>query len=246
MRLLCLSLSWWALSDILQVSITRYRCHLQTCWGYTWPPVSLIKILEYRSQHWPLWKHRSSLISIQTLRQWLPFSGFNPEASSSSIEQTTRHIHIFPIWREGCYVVPCQRPYWSPDRWHQWLFPCPLMQLCHNRRSLCRSSRICTYWSHTGSFHHLCLHFEYSNETIQIVHLYDQDCLTADPPSICTFSGGYNHLYWDRKNQWCCFLCKHKWFTKSFLSIFLKLFSFFHEKKILLELYLTCDEARGF
>ena len=30
----------------------------------------------------------------------------------------------------------CQRPYWSPDKWQQWLFPHPMMQLHLNRRSV--------------------------------------------------------------------------------------------------------------
>lgn len=25
----------------------------------------------------------------------------------------------------------CQRPHWSPKRWHEWLFHCPWTQLCH-------------------------------------------------------------------------------------------------------------------
>ena len=32
---------------------------------------------------------------------------------------------------ERCHRRPCEKPYWSPDRWQQLLFPCPLMQLHH-------------------------------------------------------------------------------------------------------------------
>ena len=57
-------------------------------------------------------------------------------------------IRIFPIWREGCCGVPCQMPYWRPDRWHQWVFACPLIY--HHRRPLVWSNRICRWWSHAG------------------------------------------------------------------------------------------------
>ena len=40
---------------------------------------------------------------------------------SPSIEQSTHHIHIFPIWRAGCCGEPCLRSFWSPHSWHQWL-----------------------------------------------------------------------------------------------------------------------------
>lgn len=40
---------------------------------------------------------------------------------------------------------------WNPDRQHQWLFPCLLMQWYHQRRSLAWWSRICPWWSHDGS-----------------------------------------------------------------------------------------------
>ena len=55
--------------------------------------------------------------------------GYHLAAHSLSTEQSTHQIHIFPIWREGCCGRRCQRPYWSSDRWHQWLFPCPPTQL---------------------------------------------------------------------------------------------------------------------
>jgi len=40
---------------------------------------------------------------------------------------------------------------WSPDRRPRWLFPCPLMQWHHHKRSLGWSSRICPWWSHASS-----------------------------------------------------------------------------------------------
>jgi len=60
--------------------------------------------------------HHSSLISMQVLSHWSLLSGLDPEASSSSsTEQPTHQILIFPIWREAYWGVLCQRPYWSPD-----------------------------------------------------------------------------------------------------------------------------------
>lgn len=44
---------------------------------------------------------------------------------------------------------PCQRPYWSPDILHLWLFPCLLTQLCCHRRPLGWWGRI-PCWSHAG------------------------------------------------------------------------------------------------
>ena len=42
----------------------------------------------------------------------------------------------------------CQRLYWSQDRWHQWIFLCSLMQLCHHRRPLRWSRKTWPWWSH--------------------------------------------------------------------------------------------------
>lgn len=48
------------------------------------------------------------------------------------------------------------RPYWSSDRWHQCLFPCPLVQLCNHRRPLDWSGRTSfgegCYFSYVTSF----------------------------------------------------------------------------------------------
>ena len=91
-------------------------------------------------------------ISTSTER-WPPLSGYDLIASFSSVEQSTCQIWIFPIWRGGHYMGPCQRPYWSPDGWHQWFFPCPPTQLHLQGRLLCWSGRTCPWWSHTGLFH---------------------------------------------------------------------------------------------
>lgn len=49
-----------------------------------------------------------------------------------------------------------RRPYWSSDRWHQCLFPCPLVQLCNHRRPLDWSGRTSfgegCYFSYVTSF----------------------------------------------------------------------------------------------
>jgi len=113
--------------------------------------MSLMKILKSIGPSTDAWGgYQSLLISIQTLSCWPLLSGLNSAASSSFIEQTTHQIHIFPIWGEGCCEVPCQRSYWSPDRWHQWLFPCLLMLWRHHRKPLSWSRRICPWWSHAG------------------------------------------------------------------------------------------------
>jgi len=53
------------------------------------------------------WLHlqasHSSLISIQILSHWPPICGYNLISSSSPIEQSAHQIHIFSIWRQGCY-----------------------------------------------------------------------------------------------------------------------------------------------
>jgi len=85
----------------------------------------------------------SSLISIRTVSHW-----YSLATSFSSMEQPICQIHIFPVWGEGCWGRLHQRPYWSSDRWHQWLFPCPLAQLHHHRRPLGQSGR--TWWSHAS------------------------------------------------------------------------------------------------
>jgi len=65
------------------------------------------------------------MISLCTLSHWPLFSEYNLATSSSSIKESTHQMYIFPIWREECYGESCQRPYWSLNRWHQWLFSYP-------------------------------------------------------------------------------------------------------------------------
>lgn len=93
--------------------------------------VSLMKILK--------------CISLSTDPWWMPFvNDLHPDTEPLTtilwvqlcnlflIHQTSHlqnpYLHIFPIWRKGCYGGLCQRHYLSPNGWHQWLFPCSLMQ----------------------------------------------------------------------------------------------------------------------
>ena len=119
--------------------------------------LTLIVIDEGIKEYWSQYR---SVITIQTLSRWPPLCGFSPAVSSSSSKQSTHQIHTFPIWREGCYEVPCQRPYWSPHRWHQWLLLCLLMRWNHHRKLLGWSSRTWTTgWMRFHELHYKSLFF---------------------------------------------------------------------------------------
>jgi len=96
----------------------------------------LVPVLTPNGRHLPL-------ISIWILSHWPPLSGYDLTTSFLSIKQSTQQIHIFPLWREGCYGGLCQ----SPDRCHQLFFPCPLMQLHHQNKTQDWTDRAWSWWS---------------------------------------------------------------------------------------------------
>lgn len=95
------------------------------------------------------WFLRGTIYHMQTLSHWPTLPGYF-WTSSSSIRQFTHQIHIFPIWREGCYGELCQRPYWSPDRRGQWLSPCLVTQLNFHEKPWGLAGRACPCWSCAG------------------------------------------------------------------------------------------------
>jgi len=126
-----LALVWVSLDGILSLKCVDHTSQLGAICGgciRSHLLMSLMKtlnvLLSVLTSEW----HHSSLIFIQTLSNWPPFSENNLATSSSSIEQFTHQIHIFPIWREECYGAPCQSLSWSPERLYQLLFLGPLMR----------------------------------------------------------------------------------------------------------------------
>jgi len=87
------------------------------CWCHWWYSRALVPIVIPEG-------HYSSLIFNWTLYEESSGQWIKLATSSSSIEQSTHQIHIFPLERWRCWGGLCQRPYWNQDRWHQWLFPC--------------------------------------------------------------------------------------------------------------------------
>ena len=81
---------------------------------------------------------------ITTLWDW--------SCSRLFVQQTVHPLNLYlSNWREGCRGEPSQSSYWSPDGWHQCLFPSPLTQLLHHRRPLGWSGRTCPCWNHASS-----------------------------------------------------------------------------------------------
>ena len=58
-------------------------------------------VKEHQSQYWPL---RNTTCYRPLCRHWPAFSGYDLGIDSSSIQQSTHQIHMFPFWREGCYL----------------------------------------------------------------------------------------------------------------------------------------------
>jgi len=83
--------------------------------------MSLMKVLKSTSPSTDAWGATDLHLYTGPLTT---ISGYDLATSSSCAEQSTHQIDIFPIWREECYEGLCQRPYWSPSKGHQWLFPC--------------------------------------------------------------------------------------------------------------------------
>jgi len=116
----CLGLSGWHSFPQAYWPHPTAWCHQQICWWCIqshcqchWKRVRYSKVL---GPAFTPEGHHSSLITIWTWRHWTSLSLYNLVTSSLSVSQSTHQIHICPIWREGCYGEPCQRPYWNPDK----------------------------------------------------------------------------------------------------------------------------------
>ena len=86
--------------------------------------------------------HHSSLISIH--------SSTDHHSLDSILQPVLHPLNIKSVsfqFGEKDVVEYCVKDLMA-DRWHQQLFPCPLMQLHHHSRPLCWPSRICTWCSH--------------------------------------------------------------------------------------------------
>ena len=138
---------WHSVSQVCQ-SHHKVWCHLQTCWGYSQFHCQYVTDENVKAPAPVLTpeRHHLSLMSIWTLRHWPPLFRY----VFITIEQSTHQIHILSIWREWCYRGPYQKPYWSPDRWRQWFFPYPLMQLHHHKKQTGWSGQTCHWWSSAG------------------------------------------------------------------------------------------------
>jgi len=101
--------------------------------------------------------HHLSLISSQTLSHWPSLSMLLQPVLCPLNGPPIKSISFW--FGEYCGVL-CQRPYWSLHRWHQWLFPCPLMQSHHHKKQLVREdlSLVKSCWLfHITSLSSICL-----------------------------------------------------------------------------------------
>ena len=133
----CLGPSGW--HPVLQMCLLHHIAWCQTFWG--------CNQFNYQSywqrflkEHWSQYRYlRDITVHLSPSRHWttdhyLLGTILHPLPHLS--KKSTHQIHILPIWREWCCGGLCQRSYWNPGRWHQWLFPCQLMKLCNHGRLL--------------------------------------------------------------------------------------------------------------